>query len=296
MKATEGKGIINKLNLFAYSNVYLALGVSSLAYASSILLIDSVNIFPLLIVFLMTFSMYTLNRKTDVTEDLVNHPERALFFQKFGKPLFILAAISYPLALGLSFRGGSWAFLPLLIVLAFGFLYSFPWIPRRMGKGYRRLKDITLLKNLTVAVASAVTCVLVPVFYGSLSLSVSVIVVFLFIVFRVFMNTISFDMRDLEGDKREGIKTIPVLVGVSKTKLLLYSLNIAVAIMVLISVLYGALPVLAYFLLLSSAYAHVYIYLFDKKNVNKDFLCDIVIDGETILIGIYILIGKVVLT
>lgn len=289
------KNISDKLNLIAYSNIYLALGAASLAYASSVLLIGKIEFLSILIVFLMTFSIYTMNRKTDISEDLINHPERAEFFRKSGKVLFILAIFSYLSVFIVTFLRGGLAFLPPLIVLIFGFLYSFPWIPKKIGKTYRRLKDIIVIKNLTVSVMWALTSVLLPIFYIFSPFSYSVFILFSFVIFRLVINTILFDARDMEGDKKENVRTIPVSLGIKKTKSLLYFLNIIISVIIILSVLYGVLPILAYFLLLSSVYAHIYIYLFDKKNINKDFLCDIVIDGEYILIGIYIFIGTLIL-
>jgi 4-hydroxybenzoate polyprenyltransferase len=286
--------IIKKLSLFAYSNIYLALGAAFLSYASSILLIGTSEFSSLFTVFLMTFSMYTMNRITDFKEDLINHPERSRFIKKFGKILRVLAVLSYVLVFIISAVKGGLTFLPPFIVIIFGFLYSYPWIPKKSGR-YRRLKDIVIIKNLTVSVMWAVTTVLVPVFYSYYNFSYSVLVVFLFVIFRLMINTVLFDARDVEGDKKEGVNTIPMVLGIGKSKLLLYLLNLTISVIIIISVFYGVLPFLAYFLLLSSAYAHIYIYLFEKKNISKGLLCDIVIDGEYILIGIYIFIGNLIL-
>jgi len=264
--------------------MYNVLYMAALLYVSSRLLTGELLLLPLVIACLATWSIYTLNRTSDVKEDLVNRPDEAQLVHRHARVLRLLAIACYGAALGLSFLGGQWAFVVPLAFLVLGFTYSFAWMPVRNRENGRRLKDITLVKNLIISSGVASGAVLFQVLYASDLLSVSVFAMFAFVFLRVFVNTVVFDIRDVEGDRSAGVKTIPVVYGVGKTKALLYILNLAVALVVVLSVLSAVLPPLAYFLLPSSLYAHAYIALTGHRRFTKGFLFDIVVDGECFFI------------
>lgn len=270
--------------LLVYSNMYNVFCMAALLYVSSIVLTGEPHLRLLVIAMLMTWSMYTLNRTGDVNEDMVNRPDRAQLVHRHVRVLRLLAIACYGVALGLSFVSGRWAFVIPLAILVLGFTYSFAWMPIRNRENRRRLKDVTLVKNLTISAAVASTAVLLPVLHTSDHLSSSVFALFVFVFLRVFVNTVVFDIRDMEGDRSAGVNTIPVVCGVRKTKTLLYILNLAVALVVVLSVMSAVLPRLAYFLLPSSLYAHVYIVLADHRRFTRGFLSDIVVDGECFFI------------
>jgi len=285
---TSAKNALPKL--LVYSSIYNVLCMAALIYVSSRLLNGELQILPLIIACLMTWSMYTLNRTGDVKEDLVNRPDRAQLVHRHARVLRLLAIACYGAALGLSFVSGRWAFVVPSAILVLGFTYSFAWTPVSNGENRRRLKDITVVKNLVISAAVASTAVLLPVLYAADPLSSSVFALFVFFLLRVFVNTVVFDIRDTEGDRSAGVNTIPVVYGVEKTKALLYILNLAVALIVVLSVLLAVLPPLAYFLLPSSVYAHAYIVLIGDRRFTKGFLFDIVVDGEC-----FFMLGCVVL-
>jgi 4-hydroxybenzoate polyprenyltransferase len=90
-------------------------------------------------------------------------------------------------------------------------------------------------------------------------------------------------VRDIEGDKQFGVKTIPVTIGIDKTKKLLLVLNSLPIPWLVISLHIGFftryLPVLIFCIV----YAYWYIIHFCKEKPGK-FSYDLVIDGEWILL------------
>jgi 4-hydroxybenzoate polyprenyltransferase len=98
-------------------------------------------------------------------------------------------------------------------------------------------------------------------------------------------------MRDIKGDKKSGIKTLPILLGVDKTKMLLYSINSIFALFILLSVLLELTSKLGYFLFLSTFYTFTYIYLFNRYYKNR-YLFEIIADGKPIVVLFLVLVGS----
>lgn len=284
------------ITFLTHSNIYLAIGITLTAYASSLVMNLNPEFNMLLIVFLMTFSLYTLNRKTDIKEDEISHPVRIKFFKKYGKIFFNSAFLSYIIAILISFSRNIYTVFGVLSILLLGIFYSVKLIPEFISKKnkFRRLKDIPIVKNLIVSITWAIAATVVPLAYSYGSINLTFSIIFLFVFMRGMINTISFDMRDTYGDEKEGIITIPILLGIINTKILLYLLNMILFVILISSSFLNMIPALGYFLSLSCLWSVGYIYMFDKTGTNKDLLCDIIIDGEMILIGLWIFIGEII--
>jgi len=114
-----------------------------------------------------------------------------------------------------------------------------------------------------------------------------------FIFLRLMLNTIFFDVRDLEGDKANGIRTLPVAFGRVRSFR-------AMAVLDLLSSLYLAglvglafLPTYALILILLPVYSSLYRWLASSERAMIGFLCDVVADGEYVLWGPLIYLGKI---
>src|SRR5207247_6342544 len=77
--------------------------------------------------------------------------------------------------------------------------------------GARKLKEKLLFKNITISFGWSLIPLLVALYYQRVSLELLLIAPFIFL--RLMLNTIFFDVRDLEGDKANGIRTLPVAFG-----------------------------------------------------------------------------------
>ena len=76
--------------LLAYSNILLAIGAALAAFTACVILNlfgPNFSFIPLVIILFITFSIYNFNRKTDLKEDKVNHPDRVNFIKKHEKIL-----------------------------------------------------------------------------------------------------------------------------------------------------------------------------------------------------------------
>ncbi|MDN7023726.1 hypothetical protein FGU65_02245 [Methanoculleus sp. FWC-SCC1] len=283
------QGIIQPL---IYSSAYLSLAGAAMVWISCVLQGIAFDPAAAAVMVLVTFSIYNLNRKTDESEDAINHAERYAFTKKYGKVLFASAIAAYILALLLAVFQGLDSLLVAAIPLIGGVAYSIPFFPTRSG--LIRLKEIPVMKSLIVAVAWAVPPALLPICHAGLHADLSTAIVGIFYFSLVFINTVVFDMRDVEGDAATGVRTIPVILGMRRTKIALTVLNVCLG----AAFVYGGLAVMglpATLLLIASVtYAQWYILSFHRLSTAK-ILCEALADGQFILLAgvLFIIVGLV---
>lgn len=280
-------------DFLVHSSIYLAISSAFLVYASCFLLNKEPKFELMLIMFLSVYSAYNFTRITDRKEDEINVPERVSTFKKYEKYIIPSIPISCLIAISLAYLiGGINLAFVVLIFLIFATLYSIKWIPKSVSR-YSRLKDTYRLKSLFTAFAWTWITVLLPFFYFSVELSPPLFITFILIFTIIFINAVFFDLKDIEGDKIVGTKTIPVVIGAKNTLILLAVLNTLLGIFILISTLNGLIPPLAHIVNLSAIYRYLYIYLYNKvKNVT--LLYGVIADGELIVIGVLAFIGSLI--
>jgi 4-hydroxybenzoate polyprenyltransferase len=256
-----------------------------------------VSLSPCLGVFLTFFSIYALDRVAAEPEvDAINHPERQRFSSRHARVLLGLAVAAYVIALVLGALEGLGRFLVMLLPLAGVLVYSFPFVPRPLARwlGFRRLKEILVIKNALVASIFASTITLAPIPAEGQVARGSLAVLWVFFFVRGFINTVVFDMRDEQGDRRHGIRTLPVALGPERTRRLLHGLNLALGIFLLLAPALGLAPPAFSLLAVGTPLATWYLNRTAQEG-SMHFLCDVVVDGEVYVAGLALLVGMSVI-
>jgi 4-hydroxybenzoate polyprenyltransferase len=267
--------------VLSYSSLYLSLAGGAMVFLSCSLQNLAFSPVAALIMILVTYGVYNLNRKTDEAEDSLNHFERYSFTKKYGPFLYRTAALAYIGALGIGILYGAEIFLITLIPLLSGVLYSVPILPQKTG--YSRLKEVPVFKSATVAVAWAVPPAFLPAYLTSTGITLQTLLIALLFSILVFVNTVMFDIRDLEGDRASGVKTIPAILGADKTVLSLSALNAVTGLFIVF--LGHALfsPEQIAFICFCIIYAQVYILHFRDQKEDK-ITSEIFMDGQFIIL------------
>jgi 4-hydroxybenzoate polyprenyltransferase len=268
------------LSFLVFNSLFISLVCVFLTFASFKFLNVSMNITLLLAVFLSTFSVYSLNRLTDMEEDSVNIPERGAYIQGKEKILLIYCVLSYLVALILGWLVNPGTVIVLLFPLIIGIFYSI-----EVSHKVPRFKNIPGMKNIIVTLSWTVGAVFIPLvckYPGILDTAM----LFFFFFIKLFINAISFDIRDIEGDKKNGVKTIPVLLGRIKTKILLYGVHSSLIIWLSFIVLEGIFISYWPVFLFSIIYGYVYIHIFSKNRKFGKFSRDLFVDGEWIFVAL----------
>jgi 4-hydroxybenzoate polyprenyltransferase len=167
--------------------------------------------------FLMAF-VYLFNKWTDIDEDQINVKGGPIDPAKKNRVLYgSLLFLTCPLFFLYHNR---YLLLIYFIVAGIGLLYSYK--VAIFGRPFR-FKDKFLVKNLSSAVMWASPPAFVPAALRGAVWPLD-IVSFIVVFFIVVPIEIVWDVRDIEGDKRFGIKTIPNVLGIQWTKIICIAL------------------------------------------------------------------------
>jgi 4-hydroxybenzoate polyprenyltransferase len=265
-------------------SIFIGITAFLLPYFSFLLYEVKVNFNLLFASFLLTFAVYNINKLTDIKEDSVNVPDRAGFIEKNKYSVIFAVVAAYIASLVLSFLQNPFAIFIILFPFCMGIVYS-------IKLSRFRLKDITGIKNITIALSWAVIGTFLPLAVSFRDFT-KISLVFYFFFIRVFMGSSTFDVRDIEGDKLSGVRTIPVVFGRQKTKNLLLILNSTLIPWLVFSYLAGYFHQYLFVLIFAIAYGYWYILHFCKEGLKIGKSLDLLVDGEWIPIVLLCLITQ----
>jgi 4-hydroxybenzoate polyprenyltransferase len=261
------------------SSVFTAVVLTAILYLSFVLQSTASSYLLLAATFFLGVSVYSLNKVTDVKEDSINQPDRTRFVEKYRKYLLFASIESINIAIVLAFFSNPYAILIMILPFYAGVIYS-------VGVHKSRTKDVLFMKNLTVAGAVTIGAVLLPLVVHVGNLLIIALVAY-FIFLKVFINTVIYDVRDMEGDKKVGARTIPIYFGREKTRNLLLLLNSTLIVWIGFSLFKGLFYPYHIVLVVSLLYAYWYILRYTRANVEKSKYEDLLVDGEWILLALY---------
>ncbi len=174
---------------------------------------------------------YAINDYFDIRTDRINHPHKIIVGKYISRRIAmllhqILNIIAVIIAAYVCYKTGSFKLLFIqIIMITLLWMYSV------------KFKSYFLIGNILVAFSSAMTILIVWVFdiYAvnssgqllnyttreSIRLFLWTFATFAFVV--SIIREIIKDIEDIEGDEKIGCATIPIVIGIPKTKLFLYS-------------------------------------------------------------------------
>ena len=234
------------------------------------------------------FFVYTFAKtvRFDPQADMANDPERMGFLMRWRAPLIAVASLGFLQGLLLTRTDPARALLFTFALLG-AVLYDVKWLPRRFR--YRRLKDITGVKSLVVAVIWGVQTAALPAYdAGRDWLDPAVLAVIVYGSLSMFINTVYFDIGDMKGDRLEGVITLPLHWGLAGTVRRLHLVNLAMALWLAWMWRWGWVGPAA--LWLSPMVLFVWIFLRQARSEDSDlgFWCDVVVDGAYIFFALWL--------
>ncbi|WP_435146126.1 UbiA family prenyltransferase [Halobaculum sp. P14] len=236
-----------------YSTAYLVV----IAAVEAALVVVGLSLPPSpapLVVALLTFAVYAGDRIADVDADEATKPGQAAFVRAHKTAFSVLTAASYGLAITVSVTGGPDALVLALLPGAFWVLYASDWLPS-LGAYFRRLKDVLVVNSVVVALAWALTLVMLPLAFADAAVTPAAAALFVYFLVDRFINTEIPNVTDRAGDEAVGVSTLPVVLGVRRTRQVLYVLTATLAGFLAAAYAAGLLPAaLTAALLVGSAY------------------------------------------
>lgn len=279
-------GFIEHLYLFSdkfvsfltLSSIFISLNCLFLLYFSFLLYDIGYDLNLLLSSFFITFTVYSFDKLSNIKEDSIGLPDRAGFIYRYRKIITVAIVASYISAFSLSILKDPFALLVVHFPLFIGLIYSIKILNVR-------LKDITGIKNIVVALSWAVLGTSFPLAVAFKNFN-QIVYIFYFIFIKFFINTTLFDVRDIKGDRINGVITIPVYLGLQKTKYLLLILNSTFIMWLFFSYLQGFFQEYFFVLTFTIFYGYFYILHFCGEGIEIRKSLDLLVDGEWILVVI----------
>jgi 4-hydroxybenzoate polyprenyltransferase len=269
-----------------YGGYFAALCGPAFIITASLMAKSSVTIPLLIISYLIPLMVYSYDYYRDMDKDKDSNIERAAHFNK-KKQVYPYLMISYVLTLTI-----------LLVAFSNLMMISFILILVTVGVLYtvalkKFTQKIPAFKNIYTALTWSLAGTFFTPLYYSIHLSLLYILIFLFIFLKCLPNIIFFDLKDIVSDRKDGLKTIPVLLGKTRTLKFLHRLNIIAFIPLFIGIILKIIPLFAAIMVLFYFYS---IYYLNKAGEVDDKQLRMVsytlADAEFILWPIVLIMGK----
>ncbi len=214
--SVASRGLLSDALSIARYHIVLVAMVASLVFG--FVLVGKRSLFVAALVGVDWFLINLVNRVTDIAEDLKNGipgtervARRRTALAVGSVALFVSSiALSHAIAPALT----PWRVAVQLIGVAYN--YRVLPVPGRGGVSFSRFKELYFFKNFASSVLFVLTCFAYPIVeagaWSSVPRSALVTLVVFFVAFELTYE-ILYDLRDLEGDRAEGVPTYPVVHG-----------------------------------------------------------------------------------
>ncbi len=201
--------------------------------------VDDIELLVLVVsTVLIAAAGYIINDYYDVKIDYINKPDRVVIGKTITRRYAILFHVLLSL-MGISL--GTVIHWKIGLVNAFSVFLL--WLYSNL------LKRLPFVGNLAVAVLTGLSILVVDFLYQAFNPLIFIYALFAF--FMTLIREIIKDMEDLKGDNTFGCKTLPIVLGIRKTKVIIYIIiALFAATVFVLNNFYSALPFDYYVLLL----------------------------------------------
>jgi 4-hydroxybenzoate polyprenyltransferase len=240
----------------------LIIALSQYFTAAMLISMDKIQDWRLFILTVSTVMIaaagYIINDYYDVKIDLVNKPERVVIGKGITRRYAILLHSMLSIfGIALGFLIG-WR----IAAINFAAVFLLWWYSND-------LKRHPLIGNVVVALMTAIAVMMVDGLYETGSLLIVIYAVFAF--FMTLIREVIKDMEDLKGDHTFGCRTLPIVWGFRKTKILVYGILAVFSVVVLLLNFYFTRLPEYYFLVFLAPLIIVLVIRLVRADTKKDF-------------------------
>jgi len=272
-------------NELIYGGHLQPLGAASIVFVSGILLKIQITWDVLFVTYILFYPLFLYNRFKEIKMDCLTNSQRTQHIKKYIKFIpIILYLVIFILVISLIYFSNFRALIFGLLVLFFGFLYTIIF--------KKFTNKIPLFKDLYVASVFALLPFFLLVYYSYFLVSINVLLLSLLIFLESFLMPVFLDIKDIESDKREKLRTLPVMLGKEKTIVFLSIFNLIGTITIMVFIFYlSTLPKLILMLLFTVPF-DFYCYILVKRQRRFGYILQ---GGKFILWPFLIFLGKIIL-
>jgi len=276
------------------SNLIVALGAFSFAYAASMLAGREPNLAFPLVTFLYLYAMHVLNRFLDKDASAYNDPDRATFLQTHKGLLNITGITAIIMALALSYLIGLVTFIALTALSLLGVIYSIPLVPERFRhkSRYVKIKDIPGSRSLSEALAWVAVITILPMLETRGGKLWPAIITGLIVFSWSYARAIFFSLFQVQGDLMVGSETLPITLGERRTLLLLKIILIASAFILIVSPILGIAGSICYLMLVPLFTVSLSLVAYEKQWLYPGIALEALVESNFLLTGLLALIWQ----
>ncbi|MHB9288169.1 UbiA family prenyltransferase [Halobacteriales archaeon Cl-PHB] len=259
------------LAALVHSALLVSVAAASVAVTTMALAGFAVRPEPPFLVFGATLLVYSLDRVADVDADARTVPSRVAFVRRYGQHCLLAGGLLYA-AGGAIVLVQRPALAPLLLLplVAIG-LYAVAGLKRRL-----------LVKNAVVGASWGLVPLGVGRYLGD-AWRVEVLVLAGWVTWHITVAAMVFDLKDVAGDRAEGVRTVPTVSGPATTRRVAQVANAALATLVVATVTTGLVP--HTFLVLLVVHGYVAAYVAAASIDRGPLFYGLVVDGEHALLA-----------
>jgi 4-hydroxybenzoate polyprenyltransferase len=227
------------IDALVYSNVFIALCAIALTFTNQLTVGGEIHFdYSCWFIFFSTIFTYTYLKIISSPGVVIDTGHRSWAAENAQLSRNILL-ISLVATIGFFFKlSGNVKLIVVVLGLVTAF-YGFVTIP--FSKPKMRLRDLGYVKTLFVAIVWSVTTVVVPLGDNDVSPDLMIFLLLRRFIF-VLALTMVFEVKDMTGDKANNLKTLPLAMGISNTKLLAQALLLLLIIINLIQYFFFSIP------------------------------------------------------
>lgn len=170
---------------------------------------------------MITSAGYLINDYYDIKIDFVNKPDRVVVGKELRRRWVLLGHSALNIA---AIAIGFYVSIQIGIIM-FGAAFML-WLYSN------QLKRLPFIGNFVVAILTGTTLILVAEYFHQRAYIIACYAIFS--AFITLVREIVKDTEDMKGDARFGCKTIPIVLGVAKTKWIIYAIMVSFEITVVI--------------------------------------------------------------
>lgn len=222
-----------------YSGHLQSLGAASISYTGARVLGIDFHIGIILVPYLLFQAIYFFDRYRDLNIDRLTNVKRTQHIGSYAPLIpFIIAALLGAVVIILLKYAHIGTLLFAIIIAGLGFLYPI-WFKNIT-------KQVPLFKDIYVSSVFAVIAIFPILFFGQpIYLTPALLIFLLFIFSEAMIMQVILDLKDFSSDTKQGLQTLPALLGTNKAYKKIIISSLAVPAVVFIATTVGILLYLA---------------------------------------------------
>lgn len=262
----------------------------SLMLVMIILTNTEINLLALILAYIIPLIVYSYNYQSEMDDDLTTNSEKVEYLKNRKKKFPYLIHFYCIIAVILiAVMANINILMFLFIIVTGGILYTLIFkILTRYIVGFKSIYTTALWAYYSTFFI---------IFLYSMKVNLFTLFIFIFMFLKLFSNAIFFDIKDMQSDKNNGLKTIPIILGKEKTITIINIINVTSIILLIVGIYIGVFP--TYTIALSIFFLYTYYYSNRGKNADQQQLLNytyVMADAEYFFWPIVLIISKIVLT